>query len=241
MRKDKEECGEAAAAKAGEILKKIIGRKGEVVFVASTGASHFEFLKAITSDPEIDWSKTTMFHLDEYVGVSDDHPASFRKYLRERLVDKVNPGEVYLIQGDAENLEEECERLNSIISKMNVDIAFLGIGENSHIAFNDPPADFETDDPYIIVELDEKCRRQQAKEGWFNNIDEVPQRAVSMSINQIMDADHVVCTVPEERKAEAVKRTLEEDISPEIPASILREHDNAYLYLDENSAKLTDL
>ena len=236
----KEEMGKAAAKKAARILINAIKKKGEAVFLAATGASQFEFLESLTHIPSVDWSKTLMFHLDEYVGISGTHPASFRKYLKERLIDKVHPGDFYLIEGDAEDPELECERLSKIISEKEVDMAFVGIGENGHLAFNDPPADFGIEKPYIVVELDETCRKQQLGEGWFKSLNEVPCRAISMSIKQIMKSKNIICTVSDARKAQAVKDSLEGDISPDHPASILREHKNAFLFLDKNSAKLLE-
>jgi len=234
----KQEMGKAAAKEAARILKSTIKKKGEAVFVAATGASQFEFLENLTSIPSIDWSKTTMFHLDEYVNIPETHPASFRKYLKERLIDKVHPGIVYLINGDAKDPKLECERLNKIIGTKEIDVAFAGIGENGHLAFNDPPADFNTEKPYIVVGLDEACRRQQLDEGWFKSLGEVPHRAFSMSIRQIMKSKTIICTVPDVRKAQAVKDCLGGDISPDHPASILREHKNTFLFLDKDSAKL---
>jgi glucosamine-6-phosphate deaminase len=171
----KERCGVAAADKAAELLKKAIAAKGGTCFIAATGASQFEFLKALTGESSIAWKRTTMFHLDEYIGLSGDHPASFRVYLRERLIDVVKPGEVHLIQGDTEDPYAECRRLSKLLSVERVDVAFVGIGENGHLAFNDPPADFETEEPYIVVQLNEACRKQQLGEGWFASLDEVPR------------------------------------------------------------------
>jgi glucosamine-6-phosphate deaminase len=219
-------------------LTSAIKEKGEAVFVVATGASQFEFLEALASMSSIDWSRTTMFHLDEYIGIQENHPASFRKYLKERLINKVHPGAVYLIKGDSEDPELECERLNRIISKKEIDVSFVGIGENGHLAFNDPPADFDTEKPYIIVELDEDCRRQQLGEGWFNSLNEVPHKAISMSIKQIMKSRNIICTVPDTRKAQAVKDCLEGTISPEHPASILRKHKKVFLFLDKDSSSL---
>lgn len=233
----KENMGKAAAEKAAEILRKAIKEKGKANFIAATGASQFEFLDHLTKITSLDWGETTMFHLDEYIGLSEDHPASFRRYLQERLISKVHPGKVFLIAGDAPDPEEECERLNDIISQYEIDVAFVGIGENGHLAFNDPPADFETEKPYIIVELDTACRRQQLGEGWFNSLEEVPQKAISMSVNQIMKAKNIICTVPDKRKAQAVKDCFGgEEISPYYPASILKRHDHCYVFLDEQSA-----
>ena len=234
----KEEMGKAAAEQAIKILIEAIEEKNEAVFVAATGASQFEFLENLTSIPSVDWSKTTMFHLDEYIGIPATHPASFRKYLKERLIDKVHPGTVYLIKGDSEDPESECQRLSQIIGQREIDISFLGIGENSHLAFNDPPADFNTRKPYIVVELDKACRRQQVGERWFKTFQEVPRRAISMSIHQIMKSKNIICTVPDSRKAQAIKNCLEEDISPDNPASILRKGKKVFLFLDKNSAKL---
>lgn len=234
----KPEMAKAAAERAAGVLKEAIKEKNEAVFVVATGASQFEFLKNLTSIPSIDWSKTVMFHLDEYIGIPETHPASFRKYLKERLINKVYPGTVYLIKGDSENPELECERLNKIIINKEIDVAFVGIGENGHLAFNDPPADFDTRKPYIIVELDDVCRKQQLREGWFKSLVEVPCRAISISIKQIMKSKNIICTVSDSRKAQAVKNCLESDISPYHPASILREHERVFLFLDKNSAKL---
>lgn len=236
----KKEMGKAAAERAAEVLEEAIKEKNEAVFVAATGASQFEFLKALTSIPSIDWSKTTMFHLDEYIDIPENHPASFIKYLKERLINKVHPGAVYSIKGDSEDPGLECERLNKIISKKEIDVSFVGIGENGHLAFNDPPADFNTERAYIVVELDEACRRQQLGEGWFNSLREVPHKAISMSIKQIMKSRNIICTVPDVRKAQAVKDCLEGTISPAHPVSILRKHKKAFLFLDKDSAKLLE-
>ena len=235
---NKESLGAAAAEKAADILTKTIQKKGRATFIAATGASQFEFLENLTSISSIDWSKTTMFHLDEYVGLPETHPASFRKYLKERLINKVHPGNVHLIKGDAKSPELECERLDQIIKQTEIDVAFVGIGENGHLAFNDPPADFNTMKPHLIVKLDGACRKQQLGEGWFKNLEEVPKQAISMSISQIMKSKSIICIVPDKRKAKAVKNCLEEEISPLYPASILRKHPQVYFYLDKNSASL---
>jgi len=234
----KKETSQAAARLAAATLNQAIQTNGKACFVAATGASQFDFLEALTADPSIDWSKTTMFHLDEYVGLPETHPASFRRYLRERLVDIVRPGTVHFIQGDRDNPQAECDRLNRRISQGAVDVAFVGIGENGHLAFNDPPADFETEAPYIVVNLDEACRKQQVGEGWFVGVNDVPGQAISMSIRQIMKAKVIVCTVPDKRKAQAVRDCLEGDVTPERPASILQRHPNAHIFLDADSASL---
>jgi glucosamine-6-phosphate deaminase len=234
------EMANAAAEKAATILNEVIKRKGQATFVAATGASQFEFLDALIAEHKIEWSKTTMFHLDEYLGLPETHPASFRRYLKERLIERVHPKSVYLIQGDTPDPEAECRRLNKVIGGYKIDIAFVGIGENGHLAFNDPPADFETENPFIIVQLDEACRRQQLGEGWFESLEEVPHRAISMSINQIMRSQAIICVVPDRRKQQAVYLTLTGEIGPMNPASILREHDNAHIFLDAEAARLLD-
>jgi len=232
------EMAEAAATRAAELLRGAIARKGHAAFVAATGASQFEFLDCLTSTPDINWSKTTMFHLDEYIGLPESHPASFRRYLRERLIERANPGTVHLIRGDAPDPEAECRRLNSLIASHEIDVSLVGIGENGHLAFNDPPADFNVEHPYIIVELDEACRRQQLGEGWFATLDEVPHRAVSMTVRQITKSSAIVCTVPDRRKAQAVHDCLTGEVTPHHPASILQRHDRAYVYLDAGAASL---
>jgi glucosamine-6-phosphate deaminase len=236
--KTKLACGAAAADRGAEILRQAIGAKGRASFIVATGASQFDLLKCLTQKEGIDWGLTTMYHLDEYIGFTADHPASFRRYLKERLVDVVRPGMVHFIQGEAADAAAECRRLNEIISQDKIDAAFVGIGENGHLAFNDPPADFETEAPYITVQLDEVCRRQQFGEGWFASLKEVPTTAISMSIQQIMKSGSIVCTVPDARKASAVKQCFEGEISPMHPASILRKHPNAYIYMDEPAASL---
>ena len=234
----KDDLGRAAADHAAEVIARAIAERGAACLIAATGASQFEFLDALVQKPEIDWSKTTFFHLDEYVGLSGAHPASFRKYLRERIADRVHPGEFYFVEGERPDPQSECLRLGKIISRYMIDAAFVGIGENGHLAFNDPPADFETEEPFLVVELDEDCRRQQVGEGWFNDFEEVPRRAISMSIRQILKARHILCVVPDKRKAQAVRDCLEGEISPQHPASILRRHPATTIYLDSDSASL---
>ncbi|MHA1688187.1 MAG: glucosamine-6-phosphate deaminase [Promethearchaeota archaeon] len=238
----KREVGSEAAKKAEELLLQVLKSKQTARFVAATGVSQFDFLRELCALTAVPWARTEMFHLDEYIGLSGDHPASFRYYLKERLVKKIHPSKVYFIQGDAPDPKKECERLNHLISQYPIDITFLGIGENGHLAFNDPPADFNTKDPYIIVNLDEKCRKQQVGEGWFQNLEEVPTRAISMSITQILKSTFIICIVPEKRKAQAVRDCLSPraPISPWHPASILKTHPNAWVFLDEESASLLE-
>ena len=234
----KRETSEAAAHAASRKLRAAIAENGHANFIVATGASQFDFLAALTADKAIDWNNTTMFHLDEYIGIPETHPASFRKYLRERLVEVVHPGTVHFLNGEADEPRAECDRLNQIISQLQIDVAFVGIGENGHLAFNDPPADFETEDPYILVELDEACRLQQVGEGWFKGLDDVPTQAISMSIRQIVKAQTIICTVPDERKAEAVRNCLQGEITPMHPASILQMHPDCSVFLDAGSASL---
>ncbi len=231
----------AAADKAASVLKKCIKEKGKAVFVAATGTSQLAFLDALTARKDIPWPQTIMFHLDEYIGLNETHPASFRYYLRKNLIEKVCPGTVYLIQGDAPDPLEECYRLKRIISQYRIDVAFVGIGENGHLAFNDPPADFETTEPYIVVELDRACRLQQVREGWFSSLDDVPRRAITMSIKQILSSNVIIGVVPESRKAPAVKAALEGPLSPQCPASILQVHPDCHLFLDTDSSSLLDI
>ena len=236
----KNEAGRAAAERAASLLKSALEAKERVRFIAATGASQFEMLDHLCTIPGIDWSRTEMFHLDEYVGLVVDHPASFRKYLKERLVDRVHPGIVHYVGGDAADPLEETRRLGRVISEGAIDLALVGIGENGHLAFNDPPADFETEEPYLVIELDEACRRQQVGEGWFKDVGEVPARAISMSIRQIMKSAAIVCTVPDQRKAAAVRDCISKGaaVTPAHPASILKEHPTVFVYLDRESASL---
>lgn len=235
---NKNELGEAAAREAAGIIREAIAARGLARVVAATGASQFEFLDALAREGGIDWGKVTFFHLDEYVGLPESHPASFRKYLRERLAERVRPGAFHFIDGEAPDPRGECRRLGGLISQGEIDVAFVGIGENGHLAFNDPPADFETGEPYIVVNLDDACRRQQVGEGWFGGLEEVPRQAISMSVKQILRTRRVVCVVPDRRKAEAVRDCLELEVSPLRPASALRRHEGTSLYLDRESASL---
>jgi glucosamine-6-phosphate deaminase len=231
------QLGKAAAIRAGEIIRQAIANRGAAYVIAATGASQFEFLDELVGQ-NLDWSKTVFFHLDEYVGLPVTHPASFRRYLKERIVDRMRPKAFHLINGEAEDVSDECRRVGDLISQQRIDVAFVGIGENGHLAFNDPPADFETNQPYIVVDLDEACRKQQVGEGWFQNIEEVPRQAISMSIQQILKSRNILCIVPDLRKAIAVKNCVELDVSPLRPASILQQHDDAILYLDSKSSSL---
>ena len=235
---DAAELGKAAGKRAAEKIKETINSKGEANIILATGTSQFPVLNILTEDASIDWGRVNMFHLDEYIGIPISHKASFRKYLTERFLDRVSPlKSFHLINGENEPTAE-CERLNTLIRQVNIDLALVGIGENGHLAFNDPPADFDTTDPYIVVALDEACRKQQWGEGWFESMEAVPQKAISMSIRQIMQSNEIICSVPDERKALAVHNCLDGPVSNIFPASILQDHSNCTILLDKHSASL---
>jgi len=235
----KQEMGAAAADHAGQVITRAIENKGRANIILATGTSQIEMLKNLVTTDGIDWPKVTMFHLDEYIALGPEHPASFRKFLKERFVDKV-PGlkALHFVNGDADNPQAECQRVNSVIAEHPIDVAMIGIGENGHLAFNDPPADFEIEEPFIIVNLDERCRKQQLGEGWFDTLEQVPKQAITMSIKQIIKSECLIVTVPDKRKAEAVRNALEEQLTPTCPASILQEHKNCKIFLDTEAASL---
>ena len=234
---DKKEMARVAADQAASILRDTIQKQGKARLIAATGAAQFEFLEALTTLPAIDWQRVEMFHLDEYIGLPETHPASFCRFLKERLIQKTGMVHYHLLNGD-EDPAEVIRRTGEALQSEPIDVAFVGIGENGHLAFNDPPADFETEEPYIIVTLDEPCRRQQLGEGWFDSLADVPRRAISMSVRQILKTKQILCIVPDARKANAVKACFDGEISPLAPASILRTHPNTTVYLDKNSAAL---
>lgn len=235
----KDQMGAAAAQAGSAVIKSAIESKGYANIIIATGASQFEMLSNLVKTDGVDWSRVAMFHLDEYIGLSIQHPASFRKYLKERFIDPIgNLKQVCLVNGEAADPAEECKRLEAIIKDNDIDVAFVGIGENGHLAFNDPPADFDTEDAYIVVDLDEKCRKQQLGEGWFASLDEVPTKAISMGIKQIMKSGSIIVTVPDERKVQAVKSSLEGEVSNMCPASILQLHPNCKIFLDAPAASL---
>jgi len=237
--KNRQNLGREAASDAASIIQNAIRLNGSATIILATGTSQFEVLKYLVEMPGVDWSKVVLFHLDEYIGIPGDHPASFRRYIQERVIDKVGPMKaVYLINGQNRNPRKECQRLGKIISTVTVDLVLAGIGENGHLAFNDPPADFTAEEPFILVTLDRRCRQQQLGEGWFKTLKEVPGKAITMSIRQIMKSRQVICAVPDKRKAEAVKNCLEKEVSDQYPASALRQHPSCTLYLDHDSAAL---
>jgi glucosamine-6-phosphate deaminase len=234
---DKADMAKAAAGQAAANIRNALNERGHARILAATGTSQFEFLDALTDLPDIDWKRVEMFHLDEYIGLPVVHPASFRKILLERLIQKTGIAKYHLLDGETDP-GETIRRVGRELAAAPIDVAFVGIGENAHLAFNDPPADFDTEEPYIIVTLDEACRRQQVGEGWFANMSEVPTRAISMSIRQILKAREILVVAPDARKSEAVRACLEGPISPMAPASILRTHANVTVYLDKHSAAL---
>lgn len=230
------ELGQEAAKKIAEILRTAIAEKGEARIITATGASQFETIDALTRE-DVEWDKVTMFHLDEYVGLPESHIASFRKYLKERFASKINLKAAYYVNGEGD-VEKNIAELGALLKEKPADVAIIGIGENGHIAFNDPPADFETDAAYMIVDLDDRCKMQQVGEGWFAGIDDVPKQAITMCVKQIMSAEHIVSAIPHSVKAEAVYNTFNREVTPEVPATILKTHPDWNVFLDRESAKL---
>ena len=236
---DTQSLARAAAHEAASRIRAAVADRGRARIIAATGNSQVAFLDALVRAPALDWSRVEMFHLDEYIGLPADHPASFRRYLLERLIRPTGIASFHLIDGSADPTEV-CRGLARELNTAPIDVAFVGIGENGHLAFNDPPADFEADESYLVVRLDEACRRQQVGEGWFTSLGDVPERAITMSIRQILKSRAIVAVVPEARKAAAVRMCFEGEISPAAPASILRTHPDTMLYLDTESAALLE-
>ncbi|HKV60543.1 MAG TPA: glucosamine-6-phosphate deaminase [Candidatus Acidoferrum sp.] len=234
---DKLSLSRAAAEQAAEALRRAIQEWGRARIIVATGASQLDFLDALTRKEGVDWQRVEMFHLDEYLGLPITHPASFRKYLLENFICKAGITKYHLLDGTGD-IPEVISRAGVSLNAAPIDVAFVGIGENGHLAFNDPPADFQTEEPYLVVNLDEACRRQQVGEGWFKGLSEVPRQAISMSVRQIMRAREIVVVVPDARKAQAAKLCFEGEVNPMAPASILRTHSNATVYLDKGSSSL---
>jgi glucosamine-6-phosphate deaminase len=229
--------GQAAATHGAKALREVLAKKSRANIIVATGASQFETLTYLVKEPGIDWARVTVFHLDEYVGLSESHGASFRKYLRDRFIGRLPAQAEFIpVDADAKDLAAELKRLNERIASAPIDLCFAGIGENAHLAFNDPPADFATEVPYVVVNLDDACRRQQFGEGWFPTFDDVPKQAISMSIRQIMKSACIILSVPDKRKAAAVKGAVEGPVTPACPASILRRHPDCTLHVDEAAA-----
>ncbi len=236
---NKDDLGRKAAGDGAQRIRNAIEERGRASIILATGASQFEVLGELTAAEGINWRRVSVFHLDEYLGMPVSHPASFRKFLKERFVERLPqlPAKFYYIDGEAD-AEAECHRVGMILAGHPIDAAFIGIGENGHLAFNDPPADFQTEQHYLVVKLDEACRRQQLGEGWFDTLEDVPGRAISMSIRRIMRSAAIICSVPEGRKAKAVRAAVEGPVTPDVPASILQQHNHATIYLDRESASL---
>ena len=236
---DKQALGREAARAGASHIREALRARGRANIIVATGASQFEMIAALVQEPDIAWHHVTAFHLDEYVGMPITHPASFRKYLWERFHSQLPLPlrHFYYVDGQADP-RAEAARVGAAVRDLQIDVAFIGIGENGHLAFNDPPADFQTQEPYILVDLDEACRRQQLGEGWFNTLEDVPKRAISMSCRQIMKSAHIICSVPDKRKAQAVKNAVQGPMTPQVPASILQQHPQATIYLDPDSASL---
>jgi glucosamine-6-phosphate deaminase len=239
LNETKQALGNAAARVAADAIKSAIAERGQATIVVATGASQFEFLAALVGHEDIDWARVTAFHLDEYIDMPETHPASFRKYLKERFVAHLPQlGAMHLIKGDAPDLSAEIARINGLMRGRVIDVMLAGIGENGHLAFNDPPADFEATEAFKVVPLDERCRKQQFGEGWFATLDDVPREAVSMTIPQIASSRKIVLSVPDMRKAQAVQEAVEGPITPMCPASVLQGHPDCHLFLDRESSSL---
>ena len=235
----RQELGRAAAERAAAAIREGLAARGRSSIVVPAGASQLELLAALVPARGIDWTLVTLFHLDEYIGMPVTHPASFRKFVKERIVERLpaKPAAVHYLDGEGD-AAAECRRMGDLIAGQTIDLALVGIGENGHLAFNDPPADFEAEAPYLVVNLDEACRRQQLGEGWFPTLADVPQQAISMSVRQIMKSRVVVCTVPDQRKAKAAAAAIEGPVTPQVPASILQRHPACAMLLDEAAASL---
>lgn len=229
-----QELGKRAASAIAAYLTDAIERQGHTRLVLSTGASQFDTLSCLL-EHDISWDKVEMFHLDEYVGLPESHPASFRKYLKERFVSKVSLKAAYFVSGEGD-IEANIRELTRQLREKPVDVGVIGIGENGHIAFNDPPADFDTEEAYKVLTLDERCRKQQVGEGWFASIDEVPSQAITMCVRQILSCRHIVTAVPHGVKAEAVYNTITSPVTPMAPATMLKTHGDWKLFLDDQSA-----
>lgn len=236
---DRDALGRSVAEDAADAIRRSVRERGPITLVVATGSSQFEVLSQLVAQPSIPWERVTVFHLDEYVGLSPDHPASFRRYLRERFVERLptRPAAFHELDGESEP-HAECRRLAALVPSGPFDVALVGIGENGHLAFNDPPADFETTDPYRVVTLDEPCRRQQVGEGWFATLADVPTRAISMSVHRILASRTIFCSVPDRRKAEAVRAAVEGAVTQDVPASILQRHPDCRLHVDREAASL---
>jgi glucosamine-6-phosphate deaminase len=234
---NKKAAGEAAARAAAEALRQLDHSESGIGVVFATGASQLETLHALTSIPGLPWRKIQGFHLDEYLGMDEDHPASFRRYLRENLTRRVPMGEFFEIDGSSADPDQVRREYVQKLWAADPQLCLLGIGENGHLAFNDPAeANFNDPDAMKVVTLDAECREQQLAEGWFKSLEEVPERALTLTISTLLKIPKLIVSVPGPRKAQSVRRTLEEPISTACPATILRTHPDVTLYLDRDSA-----
>lgn len=236
---DRARAGQAAAARGADGIRQALAARGHANIIVATGASQFELLDGLVQEADIAWERVTAFHLDEYVGIGVTHPASFRAYLWKRFHQRLpRPLQAFHYLSGEDDPQAECARVGALILEHPIDVCFAGIGENGHLAFNDPPADFDTDEPYLVVSLDEACRRQQLGEGWFKTFEEVPARAISMSVRQIMKSRAIIITAPDERKAKAVRDAIEGPVTNKVPSSILQQHPDTHVYLDPASSSL---
>ena len=235
------EAGAAAARTAAEAMRQL-GRNGHnFAMIFATGASQLDMLSVLTSMPGLPWNQLTGFHLDEYVGLDENHPASFRRYLRQNLTSRVAMREFFAINGNAGDIEKFCTDYARRIEQASPQICLLGIGENGHLAFNDPAeADFDDPQPMKMVSLDRRCRQQQVGEGWFGSWEEVPEHALTLTMPTIFRIPKLILTVPDRRKAEAIRRTLHDPISSACPSTLLRNHPDVTLFLDRESASILD-
>jgi len=233
----RDSLGKAAAVQAATAIERAIAANGKARIIGASAASQFEFLEALIGTPGIDWTRVELFHLDEYIGLPKTHPASFCKFLQDRLISKTGIATYHFLDGEKDPADV-IRLTNEAISAAPIDVAFVGIGENGHLAFNDPPADFDIEEPYIVVNLDDACRRQQVGEGWFPDFNSVPKQAISMSVKQVLKSKEILAVVPGPKKAQAIQACFDGPISPMAPSSILRTHSNATIYLDLDSAAL---
>jgi len=238
---DKAGAGKAAATQAIPIVAQAVRTKGQARIIVGTGASQLELVQCLVESPDLDWRSIEVFHMDEYVGLASDHPASFRGWLREHVVEKAPVKQVHYLSGEVEDLQAECRRYGEEIARSPIDVVFIGFGENGHIAFNDPHvADFRDPLPVKRVEMDRVCRMQQVGEGAFPDLESVPREALTLTIPTLFECEHLICTVPEQRKAEAVRKAILGEVTPDCPASIVRTHPRCWIFLDGDSASLLD-
>lgn len=231
---------EALGARAAEDFARAVARhqadRGDIAVILATGNSQLSFVRAVVKRDDIDWSRVTVLHMDEYEGMSESHPASFRRWMNENLLAHVSPKAFHGVEGDAEPVQDELTRYGDLVRDLDPAICVMGIGENGHLAFNDPPADLETRELIHVVELDEACRKQQVGEGHFESLEQTPTRALSLTVHALLRPSTVMVLTPESRKAEAVRRALLGPVTPDCPASVLQGAPHATLYLDEESA-----